>query len=297
MYVALGVLESAADNAALSVLPSLVPQAQLDRANGRISAAQLVADEFVGPPLGGVLFGLAVAVPVYAMGGLYLAAAVFFLALPRTVTPAGGAAAVSRPTLFAAAWEGASWLRGHRLLGGLALVSGVASLAYMVPFSVLVLWARDVLGLGATGYGLLLSLSALGGLVGSFATAPVRERFGYRTTILGALVLGAGTMMALGVTSTAWLAGPLLAAYILHAVVWGICVAALRQRLVPDDLRGRVNASARLLGLIGLTAGALIGGAVASAWGLEATFLVGGALFAGCAAVVPWVFRGAPGPR
>jgi MFS family permease len=52
LYAFLGVLETVADNAALSILPDIVPAAQLDRANGRISAAQLTADEFVGPPLG-----------------------------------------------------------------------------------------------------------------------------------------------------------------------------------------------------------------------------------------------------
>lgn len=295
VYVALGVLESAADNAALSVLPSLVPQAQLDRANGRISAAQLIADEFVGPPLGGLLFAVAVALPVYAMGGLHLGAAVCFLALPRSggVELAGGAQSppVQRGSFFADAVEGARWLSGHRLLGGLAVVGAVANLAYMVPFSVLVLWAREVLGLGATGYGVLLAVSALGGLVGSFAAAPVRERLGYPATIIGALLLGVATMVGLWLTTSPWVAGGLLAAYILHAVVWGICVAALRQRLVPDHLRGRVNASARLLALVGLTVGALLGGVIASTWSLGATFVVGGLLFVCCAAAVPLAFR------
>lgn len=290
VYVALGVLESAADNAALSVLPSLVPQAQLDRANGRISAAQLIADEFVGPPLGGLLFAVAVALPVWAMGGLHLGAAAFFLALPRL---AGGSQspAAQRGSMLTEVREGARWLRRHRLLGTLAVIGAVANLAYMVPFSVLVLWAQETLGLGATGYGILLAVSALGGLVGSFATAPVRESLGYRATIIGALLLGAATMAGLWLTTSPWWAGALLAAYILHAVVWGICVSALRQRLVPDHLRGRVNASARLLAMVGLTAGALLGGVIASAWSLEASFLVGGLLFFCCAAAVPLAFR------
>lgn len=305
VYVALGVLESAADNAALSVLPSLVPDAQLDRANGRISAVQLIADEFVGPPLGGVLFGMVMALPVYVMGGLHLGAAAFFLALPRSGPvqrggqPADGGDGVAAPrdSLIAEAVEGARWLRRHRLLGGLAAVGAVANLAYIVPFSVLVLWAREDLGLGAAGYGVFLAVSALGGLVGSFVAAPVRERMGYGPTIFGALLLGSATMAGLWLTTSPWWAGGLLAAYILHAVVWGICVAALRQRLVPDRLRGRVNGSARLLAMVGLTVGALLGGVIASMWGLAVTFLVSGVLFAGCAAVIPWVFRGEGAPE
>jgi predicted MFS family arabinose efflux permease len=88
-------------------------------------------------------------------------------------------------------------------------------------------------------------------------------------------------------TTIPWVAAICLAAYILHAVVWGICVNSLRQRLVPDHLRGRVNAVSKLLGLVGLTVGAGLGGVVAAAFGLGASFLAGGSIFAVCA-LVAW---------
>ncbi|WP_240811965.1 MFS transporter [Brevibacterium linens] len=81
-YAVIGTLESAADNAAVSLVPGLVQKGKLDTANGRISAAQLIADEFAGPPLGGFLFAIAAAAPVYAMGGLWAAAGLIALALP-----------------------------------------------------------------------------------------------------------------------------------------------------------------------------------------------------------------------
>lgn len=292
LYVVLagvGILETATDNAALSILPSVVPANKLDRANSRISAAQLIADEFAGPPLGGFLFALGVAVPVLAAGGLYAAAGFFFLALPRP----GVVNALSSPrrSVFREAADGARWLRGHRLLSGLAAVGGLASVAYMMPFSVLVLFARQTLGLGPAGYGLILAVSALGGLVGSITTAPLRTRVGYGWTIVGSLCLGAGSMFALAFARMPWLAAALLAAYILHSVVWGICVSSLRQRLVPGNLRGRVNASTKVLGLIGLTAGAALGGVLASSYSLSTPFLASGALFLCCGVIVWWLFR------
>ncbi|WP_420852686.1 MFS transporter [Saccharomonospora piscinae] len=57
VFVGLGVLETAADNSAFALLPSVVADEQLDRANARIVSAQLVADEFVGPPLGDSCLG------------------------------------------------------------------------------------------------------------------------------------------------------------------------------------------------------------------------------------------------
>ena len=279
----IGVLETAADNAALSILPALVDSDELDRANSRISGTQLVADEFVGPPLGGLLFAFAAAVPLAVTGGLYAAAGLVLLSLrgsfraERTNEDAANVASGIA--------DGVAWLRQHRPLRVLAVVGALASVGYMVPFSILVLFARDTLGLDPAGYGVLLSVSAVGGLLGAAAAPALRRRVGYATTVTGSLMLGAAMLAAISLTTTPWVVGLCLAAYILHVVIWGICVNSLRQRLVPDALRGRVNAVFKLLGLIGLTVGALLGGVAASRFGLSAPFLVGGAFFVGCAAM------------
>ena len=81
------------------------------------------------------------------------------------------------------------------------------------------------------------------------------------------------------------LAAGLLAVYILHAVVWRICAPSLRQRLVPDELRGRVNAASRVLGLLGLASGSAIGGLLAVA-DVSLPVLVEGVVFIGCAALM-----------
>ncbi len=295
LYVAfaiVGIMEIAADNAAVSVLPDLVGADDLDRANGRIAAAQLVADEFVGPPLGGLLFGVAVAAPVAATGALYAAAGLLFLALPRRrpVTPADEVAA-PRPAAWRQAVEGAAWIRGHRLLGGLAITGGLASVAYMMTFSILVLFARDVLDLGATGYGAILAASSLGGLLGSAVAAPLRAALGYGVVIPGALAIGAATMTGLYFTTDAYVAAALLAAYIFHVTVWSICAVSLRQRLVPDEMRGRQNSFVKLSGLIGLVVGAAAAGPLVTATDLATPFGVAGIIFAVCVAWTAWLLH------
>lgn len=280
-----GTLESMADSAATAIVPSLVEHAKLDSANGRIAAAQLVADEFVGPPLGGYLFALAAAVPVFAMGGLWSLAGLVALALPmrrrqpkEISTPSTHD---SRTSVFAEAREGIRWLTGHHIVGSLALIGALASIGYMLPFSILVLFARDRLGLDATGYGLLLAFSALGGLLGSFVAPRLRRRTGYRATIAASLTLGALTLAGLSVTTNPFIAAALLALYILHAVVWSICATSLRQRLVPDELLGRVGGAVRILSLAGLALGAALGG-VLGAVNLQIPVAVGAAVFLIC---------------
>ncbi|MQW76665.1 MFS transporter [Nocardioides sp. dk4132] len=294
-FALVGVMEIAADNAALSVLPALVEPDDLDRANGRITTAQLVADEFVGPPLGGFLFAIAVAAPLAATGALYAAAGLVFLAIPRQPRPARtDEVPGKRPTMWRDAAAGARWIRGQQLLLGLAITGGLASVAYMMTFSIIVLYATDTLDVGPTGYGVILAVSSLGGLLASISTARMRRAVGYRILVPGALALGAITMLGLSVTTSPYVAGLLLAAYIFHATVWNICVVSLRQRLVPDDLRGRQNSLFKLSGLMGLVIGAAIAGPIASAAGLAAPFGIAGLIFAGCTAYTSRLLKHEP---
>ncbi|NJC21049.1 MFS family permease [Arthrobacter pigmenti] len=284
VFTLIGLLETATDNAALSILPSIVGTKDLDKANSQIAATQLIADEFVGPPIGGLMFAAAVALPVAVTGGAYAAAAIFFVGLTGTFRPACSG---HPPSLRREVKEGASWLVRHRLLRTLAIVTGLASIAYMMPFSILVLFARDNLGLDPAGYGVLLSVSALGGLAGSAIAVPLRRWVGYAATAAGSLVLGSLALIVIAWSNTSWIAGPALAAYILHAVLYSVCVASIRQRLVPEGLRGRVNAVSKLFALAGLAIGAGLGGILASTVGLEAPFVAGGILFAICT-LIAW---------
>lgn len=283
LYVAfavIGALESAADNAAVSQVPSLVHERDLDRANGRIAGVQLIADEFAGPPLGGFLFALAASAPIFAMGGLWAVAGLLALALPvrqRTITT-DNADPIVRTTVWQEALAGTQWLARHQVVGGLALIGALASVGYVLPFSILVLFAQQQLNVDGFGYGIILAVSALGGLLGSSTTARIRMRIGYRWTITASLFTGALALLALAVTSSGVVAAILLAIYILHAVVWGICASSLRQRLVPDDLRGRVNAASRVLGLLGLALGSALGGVLALVH-IALPVLAGGLIF------------------
>ncbi|WP_104177801.1 MFS transporter [Cryobacterium sp. Y50] len=282
VFAVIGTLESAADNASVSLLPSIVPEEQLDRANGRISAAQLIADEFAGPPLGGLLFAVAAAAPMYLMGGLWAAAGLLALALPMRRIGDSRFELTPRRPIFREALQGARWLAGNRTVGGLGLIGALASVGYMLPFSILVLFAEERLQLDSLGYGLILAISALGGLVGSFTTARIRAWVGFRRTIIASLVTGAMSLFTLSITTNGIIAAALLTVYILHAVVWGICATSLRQRLVPDALRGRINAASHMLSFLGLALGSALGGLLAVV-SLPLPIAVGGAVFACCA--------------
>jgi MFS family permease len=83
---ALGTAETLFDNAAISILPAVVPKEQLARANGRLLGAHMVANELVAPPLGGLLFAAAAAVPFLLDAGTFAAAAIALMNLTLSAT-------------------------------------------------------------------------------------------------------------------------------------------------------------------------------------------------------------------
>jgi hypothetical protein len=125
-YVAfflLGTAETRFANASIAIMPAVVPKERLERANGRLFAAELSANQFAGPPVGGALFAVAAALPFLVDAGTFAASAALLLALRGRfrVAPAEGPAGT---TIAAEIAEGLAWLLRHRLLLVLAIMLG-----------------------------------------------------------------------------------------------------------------------------------------------------------------------------
>ena len=288
----LGVAETVRDTAAETVVPRLVPEDQLERAGGRLTAGALVGNEFAGPLLGGVLFGAGVALPFVASSAVTAVAVLLVLSLPvavlRLLTPPEGEA------VAAGARAGLSWLWQQRVLRALVGVVALVALADSAWFAVFVLYTDVRLGLGPLGFGALLALGAAGGLAGALLAD--RLVAGHRHTA----VIGWSCAAATG-SPALLLAVPALPAAAVVVVVssaafgvLNVAAAGLRYRLVPADLLGRVSAAWRTTAYAAGAGGALAGGAVASARGAAAPFVL--SLAVGALATGAWLVSARPGP-
>jgi hypothetical protein len=114
----IGFAEVVHDNSAQTLMPSVVAKNQLERANGRLWSAETIMNSFVGPPLSGLLLGIAVALPFFVNAGLLAVAAALIFALAGTFTPRGGVAP-GKIAWRAEIGEGFGWLWNHRLLRAL----------------------------------------------------------------------------------------------------------------------------------------------------------------------------------
>lgn len=271
----LGSAEPLSDTAAAALVPVLAPPDRLEWANSRLIGAQQVI-EVIAPPIGGAVtvVGLALAVGLGSAG--YIAALVALLLLRGAFRPARARAA--RRHLAADIVEGVRFLWQQPVLRAVSLMAAVINACWTAWLAVLVLYALDPgpLRLTAFQYGLLLTGSGIGGMIGALLALPVQRWLG-RRWLIGLNILGNALLfVAPALTANAWLIGAAIIVGGIGGPMWGIEAASLQQRLAPPGLQGRVAAAYRFLGLGAEAIGPVIG-VVGQSLGIPAVF-VGGAL-------------------
>ena len=271
IFFLMGTLETLFDNASQAIIPAVVSRDRLEPANSRLYAAEIVSNQLAGPPLGGFLFGLAVAVPFLLDAGTYAAAAALILALRGEFRPERPEGAPPT-TLVAEIGEGLRWLWNHGLIRTLAIMLGVFNMTFAATEAIFVLFAQDVLGLGSFGYGVLLTSGAVGGLIGSLTADKIIAWFGSGGALQAAVVISAVVLAVVALSESAFVVWAVFLLVGITVVVWNVITVSFRQAVVPEDIFGRVNSVYRLLGWGGISVGALLGGFLARSFGLTAPF-------------------------
>ncbi|MFS4094238.1 MFS transporter [Streptomyces sp. AF1A] len=277
----LGIAETLADTAAPAMLPRLVDERQLERANGRLSAAQIVLNEMVGPPVAGLLAGLTAVAALAAGGALYAVAALLLLGLAPLAHPGRAVASDGRRGgVLRDVRAGLGFVLGHRTLRLTLAASALYGVVFSATFSMLVLLSDRALGLNGTGYGLLLAAGSLGAVAGSWLAPRAADRLPVVRLARWSLVASGAAYAALGLQRQPVLAALVLAANGVFMTGWNIPVMSLRQRLTPEHLQGRVMSVSRLCSWGSMPVGATLGGLLAEALSVPAVFTVCGTVLA-----------------
>jgi MFS family permease len=281
----IGLAEVFADTSAQSVLPMAVTRDRLAGANGKLIAVQTIGNNFLGAPLAGLLIGFGAAATLGVPALLYAVAGLALLGMRgrfRVENPS------TRP-LRADIVDGLRYLWGHRVLRALSVFAGVLNFANAAYFAVFVLWVvgeDSRVGLSPGGYGVLAATLAFGAVAGSLLAERLARRAGQVRVLITADLVNSllllvpvllPTVAAIGVTAV--LLGATNAAS-------NVLLVSLRQRLVPEDLLGRVHATNRLIAMGATPLGAAAGGLLGAAAGLPAVFCAAAALCVAGVAVV-----------
>ena len=278
-----GVNETFGDTATGTLLPMLVGKNDLGIANSRSLTGVIVWNQLAGPPVGAALFAAGMALPFVSEAVCVLAG---LLLIVRVRLPAAGAARPAR--VREDIREGWRWLWAHPAVRTLAITIFTFNVTFGAAWSVLVLYARERLGMSAVGFGLITTAMAVGGLLGTASYGWLERHVPLGVIMRGGLIIETLTHLALALTRWAWFALVVFVIFGAHAFIWGTMSASVRQRAVPTGFQGRVG-SVYLTGMVGgIVIGSVIGGAVASAGGVTAPFWFA---FAGSAIILACIWR------
>jgi MFS family permease len=282
----LGIAEVFADTTTGTLLPMVVEKRDLGIGNARLMAGFLTTNQLIGPAVGAALFAAGMAWPFLTQAICVALGAVMIWrmhlpALARTARPSG------RSHLRRDIAEGFRWTWNSPPVRTLTLTIVTFNITFGAAWSVLVLYAGERLGLGAVGFGLLSTVGALGGVLGTASYDWLERRVSLGNIMRVGLLIETLTHLGLALTTTAWVAMAIMFVFGAHAFIWGTTSRTVRMRAVPIELQGRVG-SLYLIGVMGgIVVGQGIGGVVARLWGITAPLWFA---FAGSAVILALIW-------
>ncbi|MBN6050701.1 MFS transporter, partial [Nonomuraea sp. RK-328] len=265
----LGTCETLGDNAASTLVPMVVKSEDLPRANARMQTVLITVNNFAGPPLGAALFVAATALPFGINAATFVLAAVLISTM-RGVRQTPQSA--EHRSIRADMAQGVRWLWQHGTIRMLAVVLFLMNIMLTAGWSILVLYSRERLELNEFGYGIFVTVSAAGAIIGASLAPRFQARFSDSLLLRTGLIIETLANVGLALSTTVWVAGPVMFLWGIHSAVLSVVAVTIRQREVPDEIRGRVQSVFMMFVVVGNAVGALIGGPIAKVAGLSGPF-------------------------
>ena len=173
--------------------------------------------------------------------------------------------------------EGLRWVFGNRYLRWIAASTATFNFFGNIIFSVILVFAVRELGLRPGVIGLVFSVSSVGYLVGALFANRVSRRYGVGPAIIiGAL--GSTSILLLAIAPTSNPIPFLIAGLGISSIgipIYNITQVSFRQAITPERIQGRMNSVMRFIVWGVMPLGSLLGGAIATWFGLRAAIWVG----------------------
>jgi Na+/melibiose symporter-like transporter len=235
----------------------------------------------IGPGLGGWLVSLVGAAWVIVTQAItFVVSAVSLIAIRTDETPVVSSRRGTRLRTEIA--EGLDFVSHHRVLRAIAVASSASNFAFALSSAVTMIFMARTLALSPTVIGLVIAAGSVTVMIGAALTPRISTAVGSGRIIWAALaVTGPFTLLVPlarpGWTSVVFLVVGLGASE-LGQIIYAITNVSLRQRICPDHLLGRVNATMRFLIMGAFPVGGLLGGVLGELTGLRATLWASGLL-------------------
>ena len=267
------------DPAKLAILPEIVPEDRLMRANSLLSTGENLT-EILGWALAGLLLAAVSTTAAFRLDAATFVVSAVALALMRYRAPVREAAEKAAGAFRKELKEGFTFLRHDRGLRAntTMIVVCVAGMGAVYPLTFL--FAVDVLGRGAGAFGALEAVSSIGFLVGSLVLVALATRVRKGRVMIGGLVVMGVCLALVALTGSVWVAAVPFALFGCANALVLIAVDTFLQQTVPEGMRGRVFSTRFMLTQGTYAVSVLVGGALAGVMDVRVLFVVAGAIVA-----------------
>jgi MFS family permease len=274
-----GTLEVFFDVAYQSYLPSIVERDELVEGNSKLELSR-AASSVAGPTVAGFLIELVRAPIAIVFDAVSYLGAVLFVALIRRgepLPPPHDPADGEPPSMWQEARVGLGYVARSPYLRNIAACTGTLNLFGNIGGVLILLYLVDELGLSAGTVGLVFAIGNIGVLLGALTGGRLARAFGIGPVIIATAALSGVAMVFIPLAprdNPFWflVAGGIIAGF--TTVAYNVNQVGLRQAITPDRMMGRMNATMRLIVWGTIPIGALIGGFLGGAIGLQATLWV-----------------------
>ncbi len=272
-----------------SFLPSLVARDQLVEGNSKLETSVAIAG-IAGPGLAGVLVQLftgPIAIITDALSFVISALSLAFIRVKESPP-----LLEERRHIWLEIREGLRTVWHNPIVRTLAISSSLFNLFDSILLTIYVLYLTKTIGVMPLLVGIIIAISSIGSLLGALFAERITHVLGLGPTLLYSVLLASVAEWIIASAN-----GPHLVAILLviigeasvqaGAVVYGINNVSMRQAVVPSLLRGRVNATVRILSIGVVPIGALLAGFIGDRYGLRIAVYIAGA---GTFLAFLWIF-------
>ncbi|MFF1447837.1 MFS transporter [Streptomyces sp. NPDC058274] len=299
LAILLPVFEVFVDSAAPPLMSELLPEHLLEKGNSRIFIARMVSQDVLGSPVAGFLIGVSASLPFFVNGATFAGATILILLLRGPAPSPGPGAGVAAGTRTQKARSGISVI-GRDLKEGFAaiwhtpllraitLTSAVLNFVLLAGSALLVVYAKEDLGLGDEQYALLFTSAAVGSALGGWAAPHIVARLGTSPTMVWALVAIGASRAGFGLAQGFWSALASFFAIGIATFVYNVAVASYLQRVTPNSLIGRVYATSQAASYGAAVIAALTAGGLTQVTSVRSIMLIGGLAAVGCGIACWW---------
>ena len=261
----IGVCEVAADTTAQSLIPQILEEKNFEKGNSRLQISETVIQGFVGAPLSGFIYAIAISLPFFINSLGLAVAALLALSIPiKYLQDVRKDEAAQEKKKFVADMKfGIRYLFNEKVLRRLVVTTASIGVCYSMGTATMVLFIIEELKLPQHLFGVILTIQGLGAIAGAFVAPRLSKKFGRSRVMTFGITSSSVVLLLQGFSPNVYIFVALATFGGFAISQWNILLMATYQTVIPNELYGRIHGTRRTLVWGMMPIGSLLGGVLA----------------------------------